>query len=132
MSAAGRLIALCPSSALVDGARGVRFELMFRGERAPAFVVRHGGRAVAYLNRCAHVAMELDWQPGDFFEPDGEYLICATHGALYDPATGACRGGACSGHGSLRPIATREEGGQVHWVTDAQAQPLPGNVNRPG
>jgi nitrite reductase/ring-hydroxylating ferredoxin subunit len=125
MAAEPTLIPLCASEALVDGGPGVRFELLFRGERAPAFAVRHAGIAVAYLNRCAHVATELDWQPGQFFEPDAEFLICATHGALYDPATGACRGGACAGHGSLRPIVLVESEQRICWVEDAQAQSLP-------
>jgi len=124
MAAAGALIYLCDAGALVDGGRGVRFEVAFRAERCPAFAVRTAGRAVAYLNRCAHVAMELDWQPGAFFEPDGEFLICATHGALYDPATGACRGGACAGHGGLRPLTVIERDGAVWWLPDTQAQPL--------
>jgi nitrite reductase/ring-hydroxylating ferredoxin subunit len=124
MAAQERLIPLCSSADLLDGARGVRFDVLYRSERAPAFVVRHAGRPAAYLNRCAHVAMELDWQPGDFFEPDGELLICATHGALYDPATGACRGGACAGHGGLRALRTIERDGTVYWVPDTQAQPL--------
>jgi nitrite reductase/ring-hydroxylating ferredoxin subunit len=119
------LIRLCEAAALADGGRGVRFEVTYRSARCPAFVVRHGGRAVAYLNRCAHVAMELDWQPGDFFEPDAEFLICSTHGALYDPATGACRGGACAGHGGLRPLAVVEADGAVWWQPDAEARPLP-------
>ena len=126
MAADPALIPLCRSDALVDGGTGVRFDVTFRGERAPAFAVRHRGTAVAYLNRCAHAAMELDWQPGDFFEPDGEFLICATHGALYDPATGACRGGACAGQGGLRPIRLVEAGQQVSWTTDPQVQPPSG------
>jgi nitrite reductase/ring-hydroxylating ferredoxin subunit len=118
------LIPLCSSAALVDGGRGVRFSVLFRGEKASAFAIRHRGIAYAYLNRCAHLAMELDWQPGDFFEPDAEFLICATHGALYDPPTGACRGGACAGHGGLRRIALSEVAGAVCWVPDAPARPL--------
>jgi nitrite reductase/ring-hydroxylating ferredoxin subunit len=125
MAAARRLIPLCSSADLVDGARGVRFEVLYNSERAPAFVVRHAGKTAAFLNRCAHVAMELDWQPGDFFEPDGELLICATHGALYDPATGACRGGACAGHGGLRALKTIEQEGTVYWIPEPQALPLP-------
>jgi nitrite reductase/ring-hydroxylating ferredoxin subunit len=124
------LIPLCPSDALEEGGAGVRFDVLFRGERVPAFAVRHGGTAFAYLNRCAHVAMELDWQPGHFFEPEAEFLVCATHGALYDPATGACRGGACAGHGGLRPIALHESELGVSWVPDAQARPLPGPTPR--
>jgi nitrite reductase/ring-hydroxylating ferredoxin subunit len=125
MAAEGPLIPLCDSQSLADGGRGVRFTVFYRGEPVPAFAVRHRGNAHAYLNRCAHVAMELDWQPGDFFEPDAEFLMCATHGALYDPATGACMGGACSGHGGLRRIDLVERSEQVYWVPDAQAQPMP-------
>jgi nitrite reductase/ring-hydroxylating ferredoxin subunit len=124
MAARDALIPICSPEVLANGARGVRFEVSFRGERTPAFVVRHRGIAVAYLTRCAHVAMELDWQPGEFFEPDAEFLMCSTHGALYDPATGACRGGACAGHGGLRPITVVEHAHSVCWVPDHHTRPL--------
>jgi len=93
--AGARLI--CAGGDLVEGGDGVRFELKWEGETAPAFAIRHGGRVHAYLNRCAHIAMELDWKPGKFFDADGEYLICSTHGALYAPESGHCRGGPCRG-----------------------------------
>ena len=125
MAADEVLIPLCSSEDLADGGRGVRFSVLFRSEVVPAFAVRHRGGVYAYLNRCAHVQMELDWQPGDFFEPDAEFLICATHGALYDPATGACRGGACAGYGGLRPIQLVERNQRISWICDAYTQPLP-------
>jgi nitrite reductase/ring-hydroxylating ferredoxin subunit len=93
--ASARLI--CASGELAEGGDGVRFELVWEGETAPAFAIRHCGRVYAYLNRCAHIAMELDWKEGKFFDTDGEYLICSTHGALYAPESGACRGGPCRG-----------------------------------
>jgi nitrite reductase/ring-hydroxylating ferredoxin subunit len=49
------MIEICPSDALVNGGRGVRFEVSVGGRAVPAFVVRFGGVARAYLNRCAHV-----------------------------------------------------------------------------
>src|SRR3972149_1877447 len=76
---------ICASSDLTDGGDGIRFDTECNGLPAPAFAIRHGGRVYAYLNRCAHIAMELDWKPGKFFDTDGEYLICSTHGALYAP-----------------------------------------------
>lgn len=94
--------ALCSGSDLVDGGDGIRFEVERAGETVPAFAIRHGGRVYAYLNRCAHIAMELDWNPGKFFDSDSEYLICSTHGALYAPDSGACRGGPCRGAGLSR------------------------------
>ena len=83
-----------------------------------------GRRICAYLNRCAHVAMELDWQPGMFFDFDAEYLLCSTHGAFYDPITGACRGGACTGYGGLRALTVVEQDGRVLWQPDGYAEPL--------
>jgi nitrite reductase/ring-hydroxylating ferredoxin subunit len=56
--------------------------------------------------------VELDWQPGRFFDADGMVLICSTHGALYDPATGECRGGPCRG-GALERVAIEEIDGEV-------------------
>lgn len=88
---------ICASGELAERGDGVRFEVEWEGETLPAFAIRHGGRAYAYLNRCAHISMELDWKQGKFFDADGEYLICSTHGALYAPDSGACRGGPCRG-----------------------------------
>src|SRR3954467_95620 len=79
---------VCASAALLDAGKGVRFEVEYFGEPAPAFVVRHAGRVHGYLNRCAHVAMELDWQEGVFFDSDGRDLICSTHGTTYEAKTG--------------------------------------------
>ena len=93
---------LCASSELADGGDGLRFDIVCKGETTPAFAIRYGGRVYAYLNRCAHIAMELDWKPGKFLDAEGEYLICSTHGALYAPESGACRGGPCRGAGLSR------------------------------
>lgn len=117
-----RMIEICASETLINGGRGVRFEVSVAGRAVPAFAVRYGGVARAYLNRCAHVAMELDWQPGEFFDFDADHLVCATHGALYDPATGTCIGGACVGHGHLRPLLVQEREGRVWWQPDGYAE----------
>ncbi len=117
------MIEICASEALVDGGRGVRFEVGVAGRNVPAFVVRFHGVPRAYLNRCAHVAMELDWQPGEFFDADRVHLVCSTHGALYDPATGHCAGGACAGRGGLRALTVVERDGRVGWEPDGYAGP---------
>jgi len=114
MAQSPRLI--CASGELEEGGRGVRFEVERHGRQEPAFVVRYDGVARAYLNRCAHVPMELDWQPGVFFEPQGLYLMCATHGAIYDPATGLCTGGPCRGR-SLAPLFVSETDGQIFLIS---------------
>ena len=110
--AGGQRVIVCRSEALVDGADGVRFEVRRGGTAHPAFAVRFDGRVHAFVNRCSHVPVELDWRPGQFFDADGVVLICSTHGALYDPANGGCLGGPCRGRG-LERVAVAEIDGQV-------------------
>jgi nitrite reductase/ring-hydroxylating ferredoxin subunit len=103
---------ICPAAALEDGGAGVCFQVDWYGQAEPAFAVRFRGQVRAYLNRCAHVPVTLDWQAGEFFDSDSRYLICATHGALYEPATGLCVLGPCRGR-RLVPLEVVERDGQV-------------------
>ena len=113
---------ICASTELKERAKGVRFRFGRGPETRPAFVVRYAGRAQGFVNACAHLAVELDWQPGDFFDAAGEALVCATHGARYHPASGACVGGRCNGRPLLRlPIEERDgwifiAAGAADWV----------------
>jgi len=113
LAARERLI--CASHDLEDGGDGVRFEVSGGDGKKSAFAIRHHGRVHGYFNRCGHVGVELDWQHGRFFDMTGLYLICATHGALYEPATGRCVGGRCNGKG-LEPLAMVERGGSVYLL----------------
>ena len=102
-----RLIAA--SEELADGGTGVRFAIR---EAVNGFAVRFCGTVRAYVNRCPHAGTELDWQPGEFYEESGLYLVCSTHGALFEPSTGYCVAGPCRG-ASLEPLQVREREGQV-------------------
>ena len=106
---------ICPSAALVDGGAGVRFRVQLGARPASAFAVRSGGVAHAYLNTCAHRGVELDWEPGRFFDAAGQWLVCSTHGALYDPASGNCVGGPCRG-ARLTALPVHEADGNVCLV----------------
>lgn len=110
-------IFICAADALADGGKGIRFPVTAFGEPATAFVIRYGDQVYGYLNRCAHVPMELDWTEGEFFESSGLYLMCATHGALYEPGTGHCAGGPCRG-GKLQPLVVIERDQQIFWQPD--------------
>ena len=118
----GAVLALCASTDLVDGGLAVAFDVRYAGQTCRAFAIRFEGAVHAYLNRCTHVAMELDYQPDRFFDDSGRWLLCATHGAAYAPDTGACAGGPC--RGGLVKIPLSEQGGVVHWHTAYNLQPV--------
>ena len=120
MSASVRL-ALCASAELRDGDMAVPFDVVYAGQPCRAFAVRYQGRVHAYLNQCRHVAMEMDYQPGRFFDDTGRWLLCATHGAAYQPDTGACAGGPC--RGGLVAVPVSEDEGVVYWHPQPLLQP---------
>ena|ERR1035437_6392855 len=115
---------LCHSADLVDSGTAVPFEVMYYSQSCSAFAIRYQGTVYAYLNRCSHVPMEMDYQPNEFFDMTGHWLMCATHGAMYSPQSGHCRMGPC--RGGLIKIDVCEQGGLVQWHTAANLQP-PGN-----
>lgn len=115
-------IEICASSVLEDGGKGVRFPVTAGGEDGIGFAIRYSNKVYAYLNRCAHVPIELDWNEGEFFESSGLYVMCSTHGALYIPDTGRCAGGPCRG-GRLRPIEVFEKDDQIFWRPDDYIKP---------
>ena len=107
---------ICRSGELVNGGRAIRFRVHRHGEVAPAFAIRFEGVAHAYLNRCSHRSLELDWIEGEIFDAFGQLLLCATHGARYAPATGACVDGPCHGAGLVK-LAVVESDGVVRLAT---------------
>jgi nitrite reductase/ring-hydroxylating ferredoxin subunit len=119
---ASSMIALCVSADLVEGGDAVPFDVIYGGQTCRAFAVRFEGQPHAYLNRCTHVAMEMDYQPNRLFDDSGRWLLCATHGAAYAPDTGECAGGPC--RGGLVKIALTERDGVVHWQPDFNLQPV--------
>jgi nitrite reductase/ring-hydroxylating ferredoxin subunit len=118
----GQWIALCSSSALVQAGPAVPFDVQYMGQTCRAFAVRYQGGVHAYLNRCSHVPMEMDWQPNQVFDHTGQWLLCATHGAIYRPQTGECAGGPC--RGGLVKIHLSEVNGIVHWRTQYKIKPV--------
>jgi nitrite reductase/ring-hydroxylating ferredoxin subunit len=113
---------ICASAELADGGRGVRFALASGEEKG--FAVRYRGAVCAYVNTCPHLGTDLDWQPGEFFEMTGLYLVCSTHGALFEPGSGFCFAGPCRG-ASLERLAVHEREGQVLLQESRPAPPNP-------
>jgi nitrite reductase/ring-hydroxylating ferredoxin subunit len=86
----------CAAGTLPPG-RTATFRLLRGGRAVHGFIVNHGGRHFAYVNRCPHAGTTLDAWPNEFFTEDGRHLICATHGAVFQPDTGICVEGPCPG-----------------------------------
>jgi len=108
---------ICSSDALAECGAGYRFEVRRGGETLPAFAIRFHGVVRAYINECRHQSTELDWNPGEFFDAERVYLVCATHGALYQPDTGLCIEGPCRG-ARLGTVAVRERNGAIYCSED--------------
>lgn len=68
-----------------------------------------GEELVAYRNRCAHVAFDLDMGTGEFWSAKLGRIYCRTHGACYEPRTGICDRGPCVGRG-LEKLAVERHG----------------------
>ena len=114
---------VCASADLVERGKAVAFDVLEYGRPVSAFAVRYEGRVVAYLNRCAHVPSEMDWVSGEFFDVTRQWLICATHGALYEPTSGVCVRGPCV-RGRLVPVRVEERQGEVCWYPEGPIQPV--------
>jgi nitrite reductase/ring-hydroxylating ferredoxin subunit len=87
---------------------------MRRGQRdLEALLVNFEGNYFAYINRCPHTGITLDWVNNQFFSSDQRYLMCATHGAVFEPPTGECVWGPCFGL-SLQKLEVEIEGQQIY------------------
>lgn len=115
-------IPLCSSGALREAGLAVPFDVVYAGQTCRAFAVRFEGVPQAFLNRCTHVAMELDWQPNSVFDSTGRWLVCASHGATYAPDTGACAGGPC--RGGLTTVRLSEKNAMVYWHPAYNLRPV--------
>ncbi|CAH0479002.1 unnamed protein product [Peronospora belbahrii] len=56
----------------------------------------------AFVNRCPHALLELDFDDSDFF-CEG-FIHCKAHAAFFDPETGICLQGPISSRKSLRGL----------------------------
>lgn len=121
-SATSTALPLCDSDALVERGRAHVFDVNQYGQPARAFALRFEGQVVSYLNRCAHVPTEMDWQEGEFLDGDKQFIMCSIHGAVYDPLTGRCVTGMC-GRAGLTKIEVGEREGKVYWYPSRDIRP---------
>jgi len=102
-----------------DGAR--EYELTLANKPLQVFVINEAGRYFAYLNRCPHTGINLNWQPNQFFSLDNLHIQCSVHGALFRKQDGHCVWGPCVGR-SLRAVETELRQGELHILLDEYLQ----------
>ena len=101
---------LCSSHALSEGtSRG--FEL----DEVRLLITRREGRVYAYIIRCPHRGVALEWQPDQFLDASASLIQCSTHAALFLIESGECVAGPCAGQ-FLTALDCREDG-QGIWIT---------------
>ena len=115
---------LCPAADLLERGKAVVFDVLLWGQPTRAFALRYEGQLVGYINRCAHVPVEMDWQPGEFLDHDKRWIVCSIHGASYSPTDGRCVGGPC-GRGRLISVQVAELDGQACWYPSRDVRPAP-------
>ena len=83
--------------------------------------LRAGERVRVWHNVCPHGGRRLDWAPGRFLR-DGEHLVCAHHGAVFELERGLCMSGPCRGQ-SLAALAVDVRDGEV-WIGEQTGDPI--------
>ena len=103
---------LCALGDIEDGA-SAGFTAETGEGRKSLIAVRAGAGVHVYVNSCPHIGAPLDLRPGQFLSRDGEHILCANHGALFEIASGHCISGPCAGKW-LKRVAVRIRGGMVY------------------
>lgn len=102
---------LCRSDELPEGEyRELHYTVA--GQARYLVATRVAGQPQAWYNRCPHAGQPLNWAPGQFLTDENNHLVCAAHGAVFEPHNGQCVAGPC-----LRSVLTRcpiiEEDGRI-------------------
>jgi naringenin degradation protein FdeD len=87
------------------------------------FVVRAGAEVRGYVNHCPHAGHPLNLRPHRFLTADSTLIVCSSHGALFEKATGFCLAGPCAGR-YLCAVPLKVESGFVMLADGADPATL--------
>ncbi len=105
---------LCAQSELLEGcARGF--------PEHGIFIVRHTGQVYAWRDACPHYGdTPLAWRRDAYLNVDGTRIVCAAHGAQFEPDTGLCIIGPCLGQALIRVPIVLTDKGQIELESGTQ------------
>jgi len=103
---------LCDADSLIEGEFR---ELQAKTGDSTLYLVatRHSGIARAWLNTCPHQGRPLNWAPDRFLTDEHGHLVCAAHGAVFEPANGRCISGPCK-NAELRAVVLKEVNDKIY------------------
>ena len=76
------------------------------------FAVRRQGVLHLWRDRCPHAGTPMAWRRHAYMNAAGDRIVCAAHGAQFEPDTGLCVIGPCLGE-RLQPVAFAIGGGEI-------------------
>lgn len=86
-------VRLCSADEIPEsGARGFAPEGCGR-----VFAMRRNGAVRVWRDCCPHLGSPLPWRKDAYLNRAGDRIVCAGHGAQFDPDSGLCVLGACLG-----------------------------------
>jgi nitrite reductase/ring-hydroxylating ferredoxin subunit len=85
------------------------------------FVININNNYFAYINRCPHTGVTLNWQPDQFFDIDNHFVQCSTHGAIFRFDDGYCVRGPCAG-AKLSKLPLKIEDNDIYVKYDSIEQ----------
>ena len=103
---------LCTVGDIADGG-SAGFVADLGARKAAVMAIRQGDRVFVYENVCPHIGSPLDFRPGQFLNPEGTHIMCATHLALFRIDDGVCTAGPCEGD-ALTPVPVQIRDGRVY------------------
>ena len=112
------MLRLCPLDALPEGG-ALGLDLPQGG----VLLTRVRDRVFAWRNRCPHLGVPLQWEAQSFLDPDGHFIRCATHGALFEKDSGLCGQGPCRGESLWKLECIVAEG--MIWLDGSELPPVP-------
>lgn len=104
---------LCHESRLVE-AQALGFDPWGTG-RDTVLALRWQGQIKVYRNLCPHLDVSMQYRKDRFMSGDGQHIVCFAHGALFDPADGACLLGPCLGQ-SLQALSVQKDDDLNLWI----------------
>lgn len=100
------------TASLAEGETTVFTYTDWTGMRADGLIIRYNGQLHAYRNVCPHRPLPLDYGDGEFLDDECRYLLCRNHAALFEPESGLCVDGPCTG-ASLKKFPVSEVNGTI-------------------